>query len=150
MWDWPNPQAEKKTVYVADIYYAKTLTTDWSRLVTCKESVHLLDPPECRAATDAEVTKLFDRMALRPELQDPIKDGNATTTDRVAIFQAVALLFPFATRQLLLPKLQAGKLTIRDIQRMVDIPMRYVSFVMSDRWEAVHDVLVADPPAAAK
>ena len=141
-WDYPGYEgAPTKTV--ADIYYAKNLPDDEQRLVCCKELLHILDPEHCRAATEEAITRLFSKMGLPPEMQEPFKDGAAVNTDRVAVYEAVAVLFPYATRQLLMPPFKATKINLTDITRMIDIPYKYVVFVMHENWEAVHSILTA-------
>jgi Zn-dependent peptidase ImmA (M78 family) len=130
------PQAMyRDPIFCADIYYAKSQTKDWQRLVCCKELLHILDPEEQRVKNKEELRRQFERIVLPAEFQDPIKDGEKVTSDRVATYLAVAVLFPWATRELFRPSFQAGKLTLEDIARAVDIPVRYVALVMHDRWE---------------
>ena len=44
----------------------------------------------------------------------------------------MAILFPWAARDLLLAKFEEGKLTIDEIAQLVDLPTRYVRLVMSN------------------
>jgi hypothetical protein len=141
-WEWPKDETQQEMVAVADIYYDQSLDDPWQRLVTCKEMLHILDPDSCLTATEDEVDLLTDRIVLPPELQDPIADGDATITDRIAIFQAVAVLFPLACRELFMPAFEAGKITSADIARFADIPQRYATLVMSAGWVDIHKVLV--------
>ena len=139
-WDHPGFEGAPTRTF-ADIYYAKDMPDDEKRLVACKELLHILDHPACRAATEEEVEKLFSKIGLPPEMQEPFKDGPAVNTDRTAIYQAVAVLFPYATRQLLLKPYNDGKINLADIIRMVDLPKKYVASVMHENWEGLHRVL---------
>lgn len=138
-WEWPNTDPIREC---ADIYYASDLGSDWKRLVCCKELLHILDKETYRVKTPAEVKRLVERIVLPTEFQDPIKDGIGVITDRFAIYQAVAVLFPWATRELLLAPYKSQKLTVDDIAKMVDLPPRYVKLVMSDYWPDSYKTIV--------
>jgi hypothetical protein len=141
-WEWP--ESENGPLHrVADIYYCKHLPSDWKRLVCCKELLHVLDPPSAHASTPEQVEELVKKIVLAPEHQDPLHDGDQVNSDRRAIYQAVAVLFPWATRQLLSKPLLEGKLTPEDIAKMVDLPARYVRLVMSDVWEVSYKWLAS-------
>lgn len=139
-WDYPLTDAnmDGPTKTVADIYYCKSMSEDEQRLVCCKELLHILDPAGCRAATEEEITRLFQKIGLPPEMQDAAADGAPVSSDRVALYEAVAVLFPYATRQLLMKPYKEEKITLADIARLVDIPYKYVAFVMHDVWDRVH------------
>ncbi|HEY5047412.1 MAG TPA: hypothetical protein VII49_05275 [Rhizomicrobium sp.] len=140
--EWEYPEDMKGNCkYCADIYFDRTMSDDWQRLVCCKELLHILDPEGCRVSTSDEVKRLFEKISLPEDMQDPLNDGHAANVDRLAIFQAVAILFPYATRELLMPKFQAGNLTIIDIARIVDLPLRYTSFVMNEVWANAYQAL---------
>lgn len=129
----------------ANIYYHREHTTDWQRFISCKELLHLLDPPGAETASPAEIDDLANRIGLPEYMQDPMSDGFATNIDRLAEFRAAALLLPFASRELLLKPLEDGNLTLGDIAKMADIPRKYVGLVMSERWVAVHDLFLQKP-----
>jgi hypothetical protein len=124
-----------------NIYYNRTQSVDWQRMICCKEIVHLLDPTSAETKTSEEIFKLAEKIGLPPEMQDPTSDGIATSTDRLAEFRAAAILLPWEARQVLLPAFKAGSLTTMDIARLADMPHKYVGFVMSDVWERVFPVL---------
>lgn len=122
----------------ANIYYHQGHTSDWRRFICCKELLHLLDPASAQTNTPEQIEELADRIGLPEYMQDPLADGFATNTDRLAEFRAAALLLPFAARELLRKPLDDDKLTLGDIAKMADIPRKYVGLVMSDHWEVIH------------
>lgn len=140
-WEYPN---NGKMVRVAHIDCAKSLRPERKRLVVCKELLHLLDEPDMRVSTAEEFERLTSRLGLPPEDQDPVKDGDKTISDRVGIYKAIAVLFPWATREVFMKPFNEGKLSHEDIAKIVDIPARYAALVMTDVWEAVHNVLVQE------
>ncbi|MBX3447739.1 MAG: hypothetical protein KF765_13375 [Parvibaculaceae bacterium] len=139
-WEYPEGAARRR---VADIYYDVSMTDDWQRLVCCKELLHILDPEGCQASTEAEVERLFARLALPRELQEPVKDGAAVITDRVAVYQALAVLFPMSSRNLLMPKFKEERITLQDIAGFTDLPLRYTQLVMHEIWDEVYPLLVS-------
>jgi hypothetical protein len=142
-WEYPMDGA---THYVGDIYVAKSLPADWRRLVVCKELLHVLDPDNCLVSDEASLEQLIQRLILPADLQDVEKDGVSVLTDKVAIYQALAVLFPLAARALLLQLLEGGKTNTAEIARIVDLPERFVRLVMWERWPTVHEMLVGDSP----
>jgi hypothetical protein len=125
---------------VAEITYAK-MGHEWERLVGCKELLHLLDPEGQRVWQPEDVERLVEKIILPPDLVDPVKDGPHALIDRVAITYAVATLFPFDARQVLMPAYTAKKLTLADIEVMAELPRRYVALVMSDEWDLIHRII---------
>jgi hypothetical protein len=138
-WDYPSQEPGKDANLVADIYYAKSLGKDWQRLVCCKELLHVLEPEVSRTNTPEKVQTLIDKIVLAPELQDVVKDGIEASTDGLMLYVALALLFPFSARELLLA--DSIKRTPKEVALMVDLPERYVALVMHESWADVYKAL---------
>lgn len=141
----------RRTMYgdperLVNIYFHRGHSLAWQRFIACKELVHVLDPDGSRVATPEDARRLAEKIGLPPEMQDPLNDGFATNTDRLAEWRATALLFPMACRELLMPAYRDGRLKLADIARLVDIPSRYAGFVMSDGWPAIYDILAGRGP----
>lgn len=148
-WDEPNDFEYPTDVTgavmksVAGIFYAESLSDDWRRLVCCKELLHILDPEAWRAASEEEVRRLTERIVLPPEYQDALKDGLPTASDRIGILQAIAVLFPWEAREILLKAVAAGRLNEAEVARLVDLPQRYTALVMSEYWPDLYADLCA-------
>lgn len=140
---WEYTESDGKKQRVADIYYGSELTRDWQRLVCCKELLHILDEERLRVVDNQHFEKLIEKIILPLELQDPIQDGTYVNNDRLAVYHAVAILFPLAVRNLLLPFYLEEKFTLDEIAKMVDLPVRYVSLVMSEFWSEIHEILIS-------
>jgi hypothetical protein len=140
--EYPQPDGAKKRV--AEITYAK-MGHEWERLVCCKELLHLLDPESERTWKVDDINRLIEKIILPPDLVDPFKDGQHALVDRVAISYAVATLFPFGARQILMPAYQAKKFTLADIEELAELPRRYVAIVMSDAWTEIHKLIAGIP-----
>lgn len=128
----PRPYADAQDCI--EILYAESLEPEWHRLVVTKELVHVLDRDIHRTTTHAQFDDLIHRMARRPELRDPMTWHEAS--DRVGLFQALGILFPFAARELILEKYNAGLISDELIAHRASIPLHYVSYLMSSDWDA--------------
>lgn len=129
-------------VRYANIYYHRGHTTDWQRLICCKELLHLLDPKMAHTSSPDAINELAEQIGLPNYMQRPMDDPLSTNLDRIAEFMAAAVLLPFAAREALMPALQDGRLTLGDIAVMADIPRKYVGLVMSEFWPNMHEVFL--------
>lgn len=131
---------------IADVYYATNQGTDWIRLVCVKEMTHVFDVEVARTSTKDDVETLIKRLALAPEFQDLQLDakegGPKVLSDRLAVFYALAITFPWAARELILPKLKDNTLNEDDVARLVDLPLRYVRLVLSEQWDELYPLLL--------
>jgi hypothetical protein len=141
---------------VSEVYYDKNQETHWRRLVCCKEMLHILDRDMWKAKTQEQVSLLLSKIVFPAGIRALLSEMNGTTgsdldpTDEVHTLralldlhtdlQAVAVLFPLAVRERLLPFYEAKKLTVDDIALFVDLPKRYIGIVMSSHWPTMHAV----------
>lgn len=126
--------------FMTTIGYAKN-GHEMERLVSCKELLHILDPKKCRVDTAEKVYSFIAKIALRGDLVDPFSDDD-DQADRVAVLEALAILFPLAARNELLPFYKAGELTLAQISEYAELPQSYVKIVLSDRWPKIHEILL--------
>jgi hypothetical protein len=124
--------------FFAEVYYIETQPIEWRRFVVCKELLHLLDKKPAKSGNETEISELITSLCegdtLNPE------DEFQTWTDHLMVFYAMAILLPYNARELLLPGLSAGHLTVGDIAAMAQVPEIVVNFVMSDKWPIIHNV----------
>lgn len=140
---WDAPWDDGTTKRFADIYVAKSLPNQERRLVECKELLHILDPDWALVSKRSDIETLIEKIVIPPDLQDPFGDGEHANSDRIAMLHAVAVLFPWATRALLLPVVD--KIGIQRIaDEIVDLPARYVATVMSDQWAEVFRIMTTE------
>jgi len=140
-WDYPADGAGKVRT-VADIHTARNLPLNDKRVAQVKELLHILDPEHFLVNTIEDVRALMEKIVLPPDLVDWANDGVHANSDRAAIVHALAVLFPWQTRQLLLDPFKAGKKTLDEIADLVALPADYVQFVMSDIWVQLHEAMV--------
>jgi len=119
-----------------DILYAASLDLPWQRLVVAKELIHTLDKEGHRITKEDELNELVRRMARRPELREPMSWHEAS--DRVALFQALGILLPYAARELIKVKYDTGHVSDEMIAHRAGIPDQFVSFLMSDDWTEMY------------
>ncbi|MGH7020016.1 MAG: hypothetical protein ACREEY_09055 [Brevundimonas sp.] len=117
-----------------EILYAQSLEEEWRRLVVTKELVHVLDKDAHLTQSVEQFDELVRRMARPPELRDPMNWHE--TSDRVGLFQALGILFPWAARQQIKPKYDAGLISDEMIAHRAVIPTHFVSYLMSADWDA--------------
>lgn len=135
LWEWSDENSVPPTEHhCLDIHYAKSLPNDWARLVCVKELIHLCDPIEATVMTEAGLDRLINKIVLPPAMQSA-EDGDGVWNDRTGIMHALAVLFPWACRELLMTPFKEGKLSIDEIAKLVDIPVEYAAVVMDDIWE---------------
>ncbi|MBY3524918.1 hypothetical protein HFN72_02825 [Rhizobium laguerreae] len=122
------------------VQYANSLPTSWQRLICCKELIHILDAIEHRVSNELALNRLIEKIVLPPDMVD-VADGARVWSDRLAIWKALAILFPWATRELYLAPYQDDKISLAEIADEVDLPIEYVALVMDDSWaEAYHNI----------
>jgi hypothetical protein len=127
---------------VADIYFAGQMGNDWNRLVWTKEMLNIFDSydggEDVVASDPDKVSQLVSEMVAPPEIY-----SLTTVFDRVALLWAIFLLFPKGIRDKLMPKYEAGRITIEEIAAVVEIPTRYVQWAMSDKYLRAYEILMA-------
>jgi hypothetical protein len=141
---WEAPWDDGSVKRFADIATARTLTDQERRLIECKELLHILDPDWALVNKNRAIEELIEKIIIPPEFQDPFGDDMAhANSDRVAELHAVAVLFPWATRQLLLLKVsQIGIQKIAD--DIVDLPPKHVATVMSEKWAEIYRMMTTE------
>ncbi|MEQ1887163.1 MAG: hypothetical protein ABL967_19025 [Bryobacteraceae bacterium] len=124
-------------VDITDIYYSNGSKAHWINLVCCKELMHLFDETPVLASTKEKVSTLITDIVVPSD----ISCSAPGISDHVTIFWALALLFPWDARELLIEPLKAGKLNTLDIAKMARLPHRYIGFLMSDNWARLYNTI---------
>ena len=132
-----------QAVLYSDIYFADDLTRDWRRLVCCKELLHILDGSVSQAAKAEDVEDLISSLCQIGKAHDDPFTAHSlqAMNDHLMMYYAVAILFPKAARDLLLPYFKSNAIDIDYIARCVDLPTSVVMLVMSDGWPNLHSAL---------
>lgn len=133
----PPPYAIPESGLVMKVYYARNQEPDEVRLVINKELLHSVDPDVVRIASREQAISLANKLRLPLELllASDEEDSPAAILDCFSDLRAVAAMVPEPVRILVCEKHQAGKIDESEIADFLGIPRRYVSAVLSDRWE---------------
>jgi hypothetical protein len=114
------------------ITYAK-VGHELERLIATKELIHIVDPPRVRVADLERARHLIEKIVLPPELMS-VTDGDDVVTDRFAMLEAMALLFPMGARNVLYKKYMAKQISLAWIADMAELPVPHVAVVMDGFW----------------
>ena len=102
-----------------------------------KELLHILDDFSDRANTRDEVEALIREITLHHVDLEDVTDP-AAISDLLAVLYALAVVVPRSARELLLSKFEAGQMTLPQIAGLLDLPLHYVTYVMSDDWSKIY------------
>lgn len=138
--------------FVTLIVFSRHLAPDWQRMVCCKELIHTCDSAVEKTDTPEEVEALLEKVLGPLSTEDFGLADIMAAKDKLAIYQALAILFPPRARDQaieLLGKLPSGDLEGRGdalelISRWAAIPRRLVEFACSDEWPAAARELIDD------
>ena len=128
----------------ADIYYDVDQSSEWRRLSCCKELLHVFDAPIRQTHKKEDVLKLINDMSNGMSSHDVNNWGLHGLVDRIALLHALAILFPWSARELLLPEYKSGKLTIEQIATLADLPTEFVKFILGDSWPTLYEVILGN------
>jgi hypothetical protein len=116
------------------IIYSSLLSMEWQRLVCGKEIIHVMDRQAGKTHTPGEVTGLVDKLLGPLSTEDFGLADFMAAVDKLALYQALAILFPDAARVQALDEMSAGATTIEDIAAWASLPLPLVKTVMSAQW----------------
>lgn len=136
-------EAAKPPKKIANIYSANSLSTTERRLVEGKELLHLLDEEHFRVHTFERLEELIQQITAEPSPKHTVPDdATLANIDSRAIIHALAVLFPFAARAQYVQAYKAGKLSLQQVAKLVDLPLEHVETVMDDRWEQAYKLMI--------
>ena len=137
----PHPDSALMPERVAVAAYSVQQENGWQRLVCCKELIHIFDREPIRTSSKDEVVRLGHHIG-GGEKFDKIDASNMQGFfDQIAVYQALAILFPFGLREAIVT---SGKtIDVPVVANHVDLPMKWVSMVLNDRWPLLRESLLA-------
>lgn len=127
------------------IVFSKHLEFEWQRMVCCKELIHACDKEIEQTNTKEEVEALLEKV-LGP--LTPVEYGLAdlmAAKDKLALYQALALLFPPEAREQAVKALEAAtdkQTELERIARWASLPYELVELVMQPGWPAIRKQLL--------
>lgn len=133
-------EKDGKKRFKSVITYGK-MGHEQERLVCCKELLHILDPDGVRVESLQQLESLINKMSLPANLVDPVPD-RFSSTDRIAILEAIAILFPLGARNILYEKYVAGKISLAWVAEQAELPYQYAKMVMNGYWPDMHKIII--------
>lgn len=124
------------------IGYNSRVSVPWQRMVCCKEMVHLMDRAVEQTQTAEEVEGLLDKLLGPFSTEDYGIADLMAAHDRLALYQALPILFPDAARAEALTELQAGRKTLEQIAEWAVLPPVLVTMVLAENWPALKNDLM--------
>lgn len=122
------------------IYPANAPVSD-QRVICGKEVIHLCDGKTARTNSPEEVEALVEKLLGPLSTEDYGLADIMASVDRIALYQALALLFPIAARQVAIAAIAAGKVSIDQVAEWADLPLPLVRLVLSPEWEEVYAII---------
>lgn len=126
---------------VSLIVYSQNLDLPWQRLVCCKELIHICDAAIEKTHEPDQVSELLDRLLGPLSTEDYGLADLAASVDKLAIYKALAFLFPAEARKVALSMLASGERRVEDVARWVDLPESLVEFVLDEGWPDIRSQL---------
>jgi hypothetical protein len=128
-------------VFLAVIIYNQNAPPHWQRLICCKELIHLLDANIERPTTAEQVVQLAEKLVGPMATEDFGFADFAAAKDKLALYQALIILFPDKAREEALEAIASNKMprgeAIKRIVRRTALPEQAVEMVLHEGWPAL-------------
>jgi hypothetical protein len=118
------------------IIYSSQMTREWQRLVCAKELIHVMDGKVEKTKTPHELQGLIDKIIGPLSTEDFGLADVMAAKDKLAVYQALAVIFPDAARADALTALKNG-MTKQQLMERASIPLQFTNLVMADEWPAI-------------
>ena len=116
------------------IIFSCNVCVEWQRVICCKEMVHICEKKFEQTHTQEEVVGLIEG------LLGPLSTENygiadlMAGKDRLAVYQALGILFPAAARKRAVEAISNGSKTAFDVAKWVCLPLSLVEVVLLPEW----------------
>jgi hypothetical protein len=111
------------------------------RLACVKEIVHLFDVGSLKTNTREEIIDLVDNLE-NFDIATPGPGDWQAVKDKLALYQALAVLVPHEIREDLMEPYHSGRIDDHWIAEKFSIPEKHVDLVMSKDWDSFRQVLL--------
>ncbi|MGA1801109.1 hypothetical protein [Rhizobium sp. HT1-10] len=128
--------------FVTLIVFSQHLDMAWQRLVCGKELIHVCDTAAEQTNTEDELEALLDKVLGPLSTEDFGIADLMAAKDKLAIYQALAILFPLRAREEARAHLNAGSRTVEQVALWAALPVPLVNLVVSDDWPSFYEFLV--------
>lgn len=131
------PYADEERV-IAQIAYYQGLDEGYTRLVCCKEMLHLLDSHEQTAETRKKVSQLIEDVTLPIEAVSSLPG----LADHTKLIDALCVLVPTAAGNLLRAAHADRDLSADDLAKLARIPEPFARVVLSERFATLQNAIM--------
>lgn len=118
------------------IIYSSQMSREWQRLVCAKELIHVMDGKAEKTNTPEELQGLIDKIIGPLSTEDFGLADVMAAKDKLAVYQALGVIFPDAARADALEAIKQGR-TKQDIMKQACIPMQFVNLILAEEWPAI-------------
>jgi hypothetical protein len=126
----------------SDIYYSVNQSRAWKRLVCCKEILHILDNSVSQTRTLEDFEILIRGLCSTP-VSGNFDEGLQVWGDRLMVYYASAIVFPWRFRELLLEaNLPHGTKLAPIAAQALDIPEQIANLVLSPQWSGLYEAIM--------
>jgi hypothetical protein len=122
------------------IIYPSNEPPEWQRMICAKELIHVCDGKSARTNSAQEVDDLIDKLLGPLSTDDYGLADLMASVDRIALYQALAILFPWGAREIALAKIANG-VTEQQIASWAELPMSLVKLVLSEAWAELYAII---------
>lgn len=133
-----HPGVYSAPEFVTLIAFSRHLDLEWQRLVCCKEMIHACDSKAEKTDTDEEVEALLEKVIGPLTTKDFGLADVMAAKDKLAVYQALALLFPPQA----LAQAKASKKQPAEIARWACLPVTLIEFALTDDWPSIREDLL--------
>jgi hypothetical protein len=119
------------------VLYSDKLAPDMTRMVVCKEILHLLDSKHEQAAAPEQVSRLIEEIVQPFE----IKAALQTRSDQLGMLLALAVLMPAGAIDEFRPHIENGSLSYDTLSKLAGVPEHFVRSAFSPQWQDALRVL---------
>jgi hypothetical protein len=123
------------------VIYPGNAPVDMQRVVCCKELIHVCDGNAAKTNSPEEVDALVEKLLGPLSTEDYGLADLMASVDKIAFYQALAILFPEAARAVALQRIADKAATPEDIAAWAGLPLSMVNLVLSDQWGEVLEVI---------
>lgn len=134
-------QAYGQPILVTLIVYSQNVSLEWQRMISCKELIHVCDSAAAKTDTRAEVDSLLEKLLGPLSTEDYGLADFQTSVDRLALYQALGLLFPLGARAQALKQIKDGNATVDEIVTWAVVPKPLILMALTDEWPGVFEAL---------
>lgn len=136
--EWEAEVGQGKVELYAHISTARGLDVTETRLIQCKELIHLFEDEPTRVHDSDTIWSLIKEIVATPDEDNLYGDDSQGGVDQRALWAALAILFPWQVRELFLPGYKLKFFTAEYIAERLVLPVKHVKRVMSDRWPEIY------------